>query len=75
LAREIDAGDPTPWLYSALLLQQQNRINEGIRDLQRSQDLNDNRQVYRSRLLLDQDRAGARSELGQFVSRTPGLLK
>src|SRR5262249_20173389 len=36
LARQIDAGDPTPWLYSALLLQQQNRLNEAVRDLERS---------------------------------------
>ena len=57
LASEIDAGDPTPWLYSALLLQQENRINEGVRALEQSQELNDNRAVYRSRLLLDQDRA------------------
>jgi Tfp pilus assembly protein PilF len=57
LARDIDAGDPTPLLYSALLLQQQNRINEGVRDLQESQGLNENRALYRSRLLIDQDRA------------------
>jgi len=57
LARDIDAGDPTPLLYSALLLQQQNRINEGVRDLQQSQELNENRALYRSRLLIDQDRA------------------
>jgi hypothetical protein len=57
LAQELDAGDPTPWLYSALLLRQHNRINEGVRDLQRSQELNDNRAVYRGSLLLDQDRA------------------
>ncbi|HKX60981.1 MAG TPA: TonB-dependent receptor, partial [Verrucomicrobiae bacterium] len=57
LARQFDREDPTPWLYSALLLQQQNRINEAIVDLERSIALNDNRQIYRSRLLLDQDRA------------------
>lgn len=57
LAQDIDAGDPTPLLYSALLLQQQNRINEGVRDLEQSQDLNENRALYRSRLLIDQDRA------------------
>ena len=57
LAKERDANDPTAWLYSALLLQQQNRINEGIEVLERSQALNDNRRVYRSRLMLDQDRA------------------
>ena len=57
LAKERDVNDPTAWLYSALLLQQNNRINEGIEALERSQELNDNRRVYRSRLLLDQDRA------------------
>jgi len=57
VARLLDEGDPTPWLYSALLLQQRNRINEAVDDLEHSQTLNDNRRVYRSRLLLDQDRA------------------
>ena len=57
LARRLDPNDPTPWLYSALLNQQHNRINAAIRDLEASQERNDNRQVYRSKLLLDQDRA------------------
>ena len=57
LARTFDPNDPTSWLYSALLHQQQNRVNEAIRDLEQSQALNDNRSVYRSRLLLDQDAA------------------
>src|SRR5204863_7144725 len=57
LARALDPGDPTAWLYSALIQQQQNRINASIHDLETSEALNDNRRVYRSRLLLDQDRA------------------
>lgn len=57
LARRIDPNDPTSWLYSALHNHQQNRINEAIRDLEQSQVLNTNRAVYRSQLLLDQDRA------------------
>ena len=57
LAKRLDKNDPTAWLYSALLNQQYSRINEAIRDLEHSQDLNDNRSVYRSSLLLDQDRA------------------
>jgi Tfp pilus assembly protein PilF len=57
LAQQLDPADPTAWLYAALLGQQQNRINQAVRDLGRSQELNDNRRVYRSRLLLDQDRA------------------
>jgi Flp pilus assembly protein TadD len=57
LARKLDPNDPTPWLYSALLKQQQNRINESVDDLERSQELNNNRSLFRSRFLLDQDRA------------------
>lgn len=57
LAKDLDSNDPTAWLYSALLHQQLNRINEGVRDLERSQELNDRRSIFRSRELLDQDRA------------------
>jgi Flp pilus assembly protein TadD len=57
LAKDLDLNDPTAWLYSALLKQQQNRINEAISDLEKSQELNENRSIYRSRLLLDQDQA------------------
>jgi len=57
LAKANDPRDPTAYLYEALLLQEENRINEGIAALERSQELNDNRSVFRSRLLLDQDQA------------------
>jgi len=57
LARKFDPKDPTSLLYLALLHQQQSRINEAIRELEESEALNDNRRVYRSRLLLDQDAA------------------
>jgi len=57
LAQQLDPMDPTAWLYSALIKQQESRINEGIDDLEKSEELNNNRSVYRSRLLLDQDRA------------------
>jgi outer membrane receptor protein involved in Fe transport len=57
LAKKLDPKDPTPWLYSALLNQERNRINDAIRDLEKSQAMNDNRSVYRSQLLLDQDQA------------------
>ncbi|MEO8429050.1 MAG: FecR domain-containing protein, partial [Verrucomicrobiota bacterium] len=56
-SKKLDPNDPTSWLYSALLNQQQNRINDAVRDLEKSQELNDNRSVFRSKLLLDQDRA------------------
>jgi len=66
LAREIDPNDPTSWLYSALLRQQENRINEAAGDLQTAQELNDNRSVFRSRLLLDQDRAVGSANLASI---------
>ena len=57
LAKELDRRDPTPWLYSALILRQNLRYNEAVTDLEKSVALNDDRRVYRSRLLLDQDQA------------------
>jgi Tfp pilus assembly protein PilF len=56
-AKQLDPNDPTAWLYSALMNQERNRINDAIRDLEKSQELNGNRSVYRSQLLLDQDQA------------------
>jgi Tfp pilus assembly protein PilF len=66
LAKRLDPNDPTPWLYSALLHREENRINEGLNDLERSVELNDNRRVYRSRLLLDEDRAVRSSSLANL---------
>jgi tetratricopeptide (TPR) repeat protein len=57
LAKQLDANDPTAWLYSALHLWQENRLNEAIRDLEASAERNDNRAAFRSQLLLEQDRA------------------
>lgn len=57
LARRLDQHDPTPWLYAALMDRAENRINRAVDELERSIALNDNRAVYRSRFLLDQDRA------------------
>ncbi len=57
LAKTMDTNDPTAWLYSALLDQERGRINDGIRSLEKSKELNDQRRIYRSRLLLDQDQA------------------
>ena len=63
LALRLDPGDPTGWLYSALLKQQQNRVNDAIDDMGKAQALNDNRAVFRSKLLLDQDRAVGNANL------------
>jgi tetratricopeptide (TPR) repeat protein len=57
LAMRLDPNDPTAWLYSALLDDQRNDINQAIDDLEHSEALNDNRAVFRSKYLLDQDAA------------------
>jgi tetratricopeptide (TPR) repeat protein len=57
LAKHLDPADPTAWLYSGLLNQERSRINTAIDDMEESQTLNDNRRVYRSDQLLDQDQA------------------
>ncbi len=62
-AKRLDPNDPTPWLYSALHKQQNNQINDAIRDLEKSQALNNNRSVYRSQLLLDKDQAVRAADL------------
>ncbi|NOS71290.1 MAG: TonB-dependent receptor [Verrucomicrobia bacterium] len=72
-AAQLDTNDPTSWLYLALLHQQHNRVNDAIHDLERSQALNDNRQIYRSRLLLDQDRAVRQANLAS-VYQDAGLF-
>jgi Flp pilus assembly protein TadD len=57
LAEQLDPHDPSAWLYSSLLLLQENRINEAIAALEKSSALNENRSLFRSRFLLDQDSA------------------
>jgi Tfp pilus assembly protein PilF len=74
LARIFDLRDPTPWFYSALIRRQQNRLNDAVNDLEHSQLLNKNRSVYRSQLLLDQDRAVRSANLAA-VYREAGLIE
>ncbi len=57
LAKTLDPNDPTPWLYDALRKQTENRPVEALHDLKKSMERNNNRAVYRSRLLLDEDLA------------------
>jgi Flp pilus assembly protein TadD len=66
LAKQLDPEDPTPWLYSAIQTQQEYRYNDAIADLQESLRLNDNRRVYRSRFLLDQDSAVRSANLAKL---------
>ncbi len=57
MAMELDPLDPTPFFYDAILKQADNRPIEALASLQLAIDNNDNRAVYRSRLLLDEDLA------------------
>jgi tetratricopeptide (TPR) repeat protein len=66
LARMLDPNDPTPLLYSAIENQQNNRTNTAIADLEESIRLNDNRRIYRSEFLLDQDRAVRNANLARI---------
>ena len=68
IAKELDPLDPTPWLYDAILKQSQNRPVEALDDLQKSMELNDNRAIYRSRLLLDEDLAARSASLARIYS-------
>ncbi len=74
LAKKLDPNDPTGWLYSALLHEQQNRINDAVKDLERSKELNKNRSLFRSRLLLDQDQAVRGANLAA-IYRDAGLTE
>jgi tetratricopeptide (TPR) repeat protein len=57
IAKELDPLDPTPYLYDAIRLQTENQPVQALEQIERSIELNDNRAIYRGRLLLDQDRA------------------
>ncbi len=68
LAKEMDPKDPTPWFYDAILKQTTNRPVEALHDMQKAIELNDNRGVYRSKLLLDKDDAGRQAGLGRIFN-------
>ncbi len=67
-AKELDPLDPTPWFYDAILKETLNRPVEAMKDLQKSIELNDNRAVYRSRLLLDQDLSARSASLARIYN-------
>lgn len=66
LARDFDPLDPTPWFYDAIRKRAENRPVEALADLQQSVERNDNRAVYRSRLLLDEDLAARNARQGRL---------
>ena len=68
LAKQLDPRDPTPWLYDAIRLQSINQPIAAVENLQKSIELNDDRGVYRSRLLLDEDLAARSATLGRVYN-------
>jgi tetratricopeptide (TPR) repeat protein len=68
VAKELDPLDPTAYFYDAIRLQTENRPVEALQELEASMERNDNRAVFRSRLLLDQDRAARGASLARVYS-------
>ncbi len=68
-ARRLDPRDPTPHLYEGIFQEDLNLPGRAVRSFRESVALNDNRAVYRSRLLLDQDRATRNVRLATAYNR------
>ena len=68
IAKELDPNDPTPWFYDAIAKQTTNRPVEALRNYQKAIELNDNRAVYRSKLLLDSDEAARSAATARVYS-------
>ncbi len=66
MAQQLDPRDPTPWFYDAIAKQTTNRPVEALQDVEKATELNDNRAVYRSRLLLDSDAAARSASQGRI---------
>ncbi|HSF20876.1 MAG TPA: FecR domain-containing protein, partial [Burkholderiales bacterium] len=68
VAKQLDPKDPTPWFYDAITKQTTNRPVEALQDMEKAIELNDNRSVYRSQLLLDSDAAARSASQGRIYS-------
>lgn len=68
IAKTLDPMDPTPYLYEGIRLQSEGLSVEALAALQGSFERNDNRATYRSRLLLDKDRAARGTSLARAYS-------
>jgi tetratricopeptide (TPR) repeat protein len=68
VAKQLDPKDPTPYFYDAIRKQTTNRPVEALEDMQTAIELNNNREVYRSRLLLDSDLAARSAALSRIYS-------
>ncbi len=66
MAKQLDPKDPTASYYSAIQKQSLNQPVNALNELQKSINLNNNRAVYRSSLLLDQDEAARSASLARI---------
>lgn len=64
----LDPQDPTPFLYRAYYNLSTHRPIEALSDIEHSIELNENRAIYRSKLLLDQDSAVRGAGLAQVFN-------
>jgi tetratricopeptide (TPR) repeat protein/opacity protein-like surface antigen len=68
LAKQRDPKDPTSFFYDAINKQTANRPVEALHDMLKAIELNDNRAVYRSKLLLDADAAARSANLARIYN-------
>jgi tetratricopeptide (TPR) repeat protein len=68
MSKQLDPKDPTAYFYDAIRKQTTNRPVEALEDMQKAIELNDNREVYRSRLLLDSDLAARSAAQARIYS-------
>ncbi|UJP05798.1 MAG: FecR domain-containing protein [Nitrosomonas sp.] len=65
-AKLLDEKDPTPFFYNALHKQTVNQPAEALREMRQAIELNHQRAVYRSKMLLDRDLASRQAGLGRI---------
>jgi len=69
MAKALDPNDPTAYLYNAIRLQGDNKPKEALTELQQAQQRNNNKAVYRSKQLLDQDTAVQSLSQARFYNK------
>ena len=68
MAKKLDPSDPTPYFYDAIEKQTTNRPVEALEDFEKAIELNDNRAIYRSKLLLDADLAARSAAVARIYN-------
>jgi tetratricopeptide (TPR) repeat protein len=68
-AIELDPNDPTPYLYRSFMRVAENDLVGALKDIGKARELSDARDVYRSKLLLDQDSAMRSASVGRVYQQ------